>query len=229
MGFGTPYTHTRGYGTVATASDAARAEFIGQVYRIFLASLGVTVLAAWIAAQPPALEILLPAIGIVALLGLVVGVAMAFASRVQGLNLVLLLLYSAFQGAVIGPILVMVERTTPGVAGNAAILTLAIFGGLSGYTLVTRKDFSYLGGFLFAALLGLLVAGIALLFLNAPMLSVLYSYGGALIFCLYILYDTSRIIHRLEPGEAVAGAIALYLDLVNLFWFILRILRSNSR
>lgn len=228
MQFGTAYTSTQGYGVVASASERERAEFVRSVYRVFLLSLGVTVLTGWLTAQPAVLPAVLPMLGGVVLLGFVAGLAMAFASRVPGVNLALLLVYSAFQGAVVGPVLVLVERTTPGVGANAAVLTLAIFGALTGYTLISRRDFSYLGGFLFAALIGLVVSGFVLLFLQAPALGLLYSYAGAVIFCGYILYDTSQIMHRLRPEESVSGAIALYLDLVNLFWFILRILRSNS-
>ncbi len=228
MGMGYDYDVYTGR-TVANAPDSVRAEFIAKVYRIFLLSVLVTVGVGWFCAQPAVLPIVAPMVGGVALVGFLVGIVMAVSARVPGLNLAMLLLYSVFQGAVVGPVLTMVEANAPGVGANAAYLTLAVFTGLTLYTLNTKKDFSFLGGFLFTALICLLVCGLLLFFLPSAAGSLLYSLAGVVIFCGYILYDTSMIMRRLGPDEAVSGAIGLYLDLVNLFWFILRLLNSSRR
>ncbi len=108
-------------------------------------------------------------------------------------------------------------------------MTTAVFGGLSLYALQSRRDFSYLGGFLFVALIALIVGGIVMWFIHSSLLSMLYSVGGILIFSGYVLYDTSLIMRRLGPNDAVIGAINLYLDLINLFLFILQLLSELNR
>ncbi len=80
---------------------------------------------------------------------------------------------------------------------------------------------------LFMSLIALLVAGIVMLFVQAAWASMLYSVAGVVIFSGFVLYDTSQIIHRLTPEDAVMGAVTLYLDFVNLFLFILRLFSSR--
>jgi FtsH-binding integral membrane protein len=95
------------------------------------------------------------------------------------------------------------------------------------YVMISKKDFSYLGGMLFVGLITLIVAGLVLMFVHSSMLGTLYSVGGVLIFSGYVLYDTSRIMQRLQADEAVSGAVSLYLDFLNLFLFILRLLNGR--
>ena len=109
---------------------------------------------------------------------------------------------------------------------QALILTAAVFVSLSSYVLVTRKDFSFLGAGLFAGLFVLIIWG---------MLNSLFDFGlggrmvfslcGALIFVGYILYDTSVLVHHMGPDDYIMAAITLYLDIVNLFLYLLEILR----
>ena len=109
---------------------------------------------------------------------------------------------------------------------QALMLTGAVFASLTSYVFVSGKDFSFLGGALFAALFILIFWS----FLNAffdfgPMGRMVFSLFGALIFCGYILYDTSVIIHHLGPDDYIMAAITLYLDIINLFLYMLEILR----
>ena len=93
--------------------------------------------------------------------------------------------------------------------------------------MVSKKDFSFLGGMLFISLIALIVAGFVLMFFHSSMLGSLYSVGGVLIFSGYVLYDTSLIMQRLQPDQAVSGAVNLYLDFFNLFLFIMRLLGNR--
>jgi hypothetical protein len=154
---------------------------------------------------------------------------MAFARRAAGLNVFLFYLFAALEGAIVGPLLTLINQTAPGVPAEAAWITISVFGGLTLYTMQSGKDFSYLGGMLFVGLIGLIVAGIVMFFVHAAIMYTVYCLFGILIFCGYILYDTSRILLRLEPGDEIVGAISLYLDLLNLFWFILDLLTSLRR
>jgi FtsH-binding integral membrane protein len=215
-------------GFVAYAPENVRADFIRRVYSLFFTSLLVTVGVGALCAQPGVAPTLIGMLPVLLIGGFIVGIIMAFTRRTTGVNLGLFYLYSAIQGAIVGPVLVMLERYAPGVGAQAAFLTAAVFGGLSLYALQSKRDFSFLGGFLFVALIGLLVAGIVMFFVHSSAIATLYSFIGVLIFSGYVLYDTSMIMRNLGPDEAVAGAISLYLDFINLFWFILRLLLAFS-
>ena len=102
--------------------------------------------------------------------------------------------------------------------------TVIIFGGLSLYASTTKRDFSFLGGFLTAALLALIVIAIFNIF--SPLSStatLIYSFIGILVFSGYVIFDVNRIKqHGLSDEEVPLMALNLYLDFVNLFLYILR-------
>ena len=102
-----------------------------------------------------------------------------------------------------------------------------IFFGLSGYVLTTRKDFSFMRGFLFVGLLVAIVAMVLGIFVKIPGLQLAISAALVIIFSGYILYDTSRIINNGERNYLLA-TIALYLDIVNLFQNLLILLGGTS-
>jgi modulator of FtsH protease len=105
---------------------------------------------------------------------------------------------------------------------QAFILTAIITASLTAYVLITKKDFSFMGGFLFVGLIIIVVMVIISLFWKNSMLSFLISGMGAILFSLFILYDTSRLVK--EKGTPVEIAIALFLDIVNLFWMLFNLL-----
>jgi len=105
--------------------------------------------------------------------------------------------------------------------------TGAIFLGLSGYSLVTKKDFSFLGGMLFVGMIVVLIAAIANIFLAIPALSLAVSGAIILIMSGFILFDTSRIINGGETNYILATA-SLYLSIYNIFVSLLHILGAFS-
>ena len=119
------------------------------------------------------------------------------------------------------------ETRFPGLHLKPDWITVAVFGGLTAYAFTSKKDFSFLGGMLFVGLIALIVAGIVMFFVHAAWLSTVYSVVGVLIFSGFVLYDTSQIMQRMAPEDAVMGAVSLYLDFINLFMFILRLLSSR--
>jgi FtsH-binding integral membrane protein len=201
--------------------------FVRKVYALFYASLLVTVGVGWLCTQPSVLPVVGPLMFPLMIAGFICVVALSFARRVSGVNLLLLYLFAAIEGAVFGPLLYLLERSAPGVPGQAAALTIAVFGALTLYAMQSKRDFSFMGGMLFVGLIGLLVAGIVLMFLHSSLLGTLYALGGVLLFSGFVLYDTSRILLRLNTDEAVTGAVSLYLDFINLFLFILRLLNGR--
>lgn len=93
---------------------------------------------------------------------------------------------------------------------EALVITLAIFSGITLYAFTSKKDFSFMGGALYAALMGLLIAMIVNMFLGftgnkSPFMAMLISYGGSLLFSLYILYDSKLLFNlRLRIRFSVA-------------------------
>ena len=101
--------------------------------------------------------------------------------------------------------------------------TAIVFFGLSGYALTTRKDFSFMGGFLMVGMIVAIVAIIANIFLQIPALSLAVSAGIILIMSGFILYNTSRIIHGGETNY-IRATIGLYLNILNIFIHLLSLL-----
>lgn len=132
-------------------------------------------------------------------------------------------------GVMLTPILSVAAGLRNGgqLIGLAAGMTAAIFFALAGVATVTKKDFSYMGKFLFVGLILLIVASLANLFFQMPALSVALSAIAVLIFSAYILYDVSRIVHGGETNYVMA-TMALYLNVYNLFISLLNILMAFS-
>ena len=101
--------------------------------------------------------------------------------------------------------------------------TAAIFLGLSGYALTTRRDFSFLGGFVFAGMMVLLIAMLANLFFAIPALSLAISAAMILLMSAMILWDTSRIA-RGEETNYIMATYSIYLSIFNLFISLLQLL-----
>lgn len=214
---------------VAQASPEVRSDFIRRVYGFFFLSLVVSVLAGSFVSQPSMLPIA-TAMTLPFIIGeFICLIGLYFARRVQGLNMLMFFGFAAFSGALIGPLLVYANAVAPGIPAQAAILTVAAFGGLTMYAIQSRKDFNYLGGFLMVALIALIVAGFVMFFIHSSFMSMVYSVVGVLIFSGYVLYDTSNIMLRLRPDETLIGAISLYLDFINLFLMILNLLMQLQR
>ncbi len=146
-----------------------------------------------------------------------------FARSAAGIGIVFLI--TGLLGFGLGPILTMYASLPNG--GNIITLSLAgtgaIFMGLSAYVLATRKDFSFLGGFLMAGFLLVLLAVLANIFMQIPAMSLAISAVVILIMSGFILYDTSRIIHGGETNYVLA-TIGLYMTIFNIFISLLQIL-----
>jgi len=101
--------------------------------------------------------------------------------------------------------------------------TAVIFLGLSGYALTTRRDFSFLGGFIFAGMMVVLIAIVANLFFSIPALSLAISGAVILLMSAFILFDTSRIA-RGEEDNYILATYSIYLSIFNVFISLLQIL-----
>jgi len=110
---------------------------------------------------------------------------------------------------------------------DAFLLTAASFTGLTSYVFITKKDFSFMGAALSMGTWVLLGAIILSLFVGSAALNLAIASVGVLLFSGYILYDTSRILHARDESDPVGAALRLFLDVLNLFLFLLRILSSR--
>ncbi|MEJ2328662.1 MAG: Bax inhibitor-1/YccA family protein [Chromatiales bacterium] len=115
----------------------------------------------------------------------------------------------------------------PQIVGTALAGTGIIFLGLSGYALTTRKNFNFMGGFLFAGMIALAVAIIANLFLAMPALSMAISAAMILVMSGFILWDTSRIA-RGEETNYIMATYGIYLSIFNIFISLLNLLGIMS-
>jgi len=111
----------------------------------------------------------------------------------------------------------------PQIIGTAFAGTGLIFLGLSGYALTSKRDFSFMGGFLFAGVMVVFIVAIANLFLGMPALSLAISGAIILLMSGFILFDTSRIINGGETNYIMA-TYGLYLSIFNIFISLLQIL-----
>ena len=132
--------------------------------------------------------------------------------------------FTGVMGASIGPML-NYYLSMPG--GSALVMqalggTAVVFFGLSAYALTTRKDFSYMGGFLMTGLIVAIVASIANIFLGIPALSLTISAAIIMIMSGLILFDTSRIINGGETNY-IRATVSLYLNIYNLFIHMLHL------
>ena len=145
--------------------------------------------------------------------------------------LALFFVYAATLGLTIG---LIVASYTQGIVATAFLSASAMFGAAAIYGKVTQRSLAKLGGILFMGLIGLLVAMLLNIFLRSSQVTFLISIVGVVLFTALTAYDVQRIqsgdlAARLGSMEkaAVVGALQLYLDFVNLFLFMLRLLGSR--
>ncbi|MDD5175299.1 MAG: Bax inhibitor-1/YccA family protein [Sterolibacterium sp.] len=145
--------------------------------------------------------------------------------RNSGWGLVSVFALTGFMGYTLGPIVSHYLALPNG--GQTVMMamagTAAIFLGLSGYALTTRKDFSFMGGFLMVGILLAFLAGLAAIFFEIPALSLTVSAAFVLLMSGLILYETSNIIHGGETNYVMA-TVTLFVSIFNLFTSLLHLL-----
>ena len=147
------------------------------------------------------------------------------AKRKAGLNIILLFGFTFLSGLTLAPLLSNILGLKGGgsIVANAFILTTVAFGGLSVFAMNTKRDFSGMGKMLFITLIVIVVAGLINIFFHSPILQLAIASISSILFSAFILYDTQNIIKGAYETP-IEGAIALYLDFLNLFVSLLQIL-----
>lgn len=210
--------------SVASNVVEQRATVLQNTYRLLAMTLVLSAATAYVGMLAP--------VGGLGMLGVfILSFILLFAIRANrnsAVGVLLLFGFSGLMGYSLGPTLNHYFSLPHGseIVGTALLATGASFLGLSAYVQVTKKDFAFLGGFLFIALIGLIVVSILGMFFATPMLSLGLAYVSALIFSGYILYDTSDIISGRETNYIMATT-RLYLNILNLFMALLRIVAGS--
>lgn len=207
---------------VSKASQLDRTSFIQRVYMLLVVTLLVTAGAAYYGVTSGlAVKYFFPAL----IAELIVFFIALGVRRMPVINMVMLFTYTSLSGFTLACVIERyLSRGQADIVWQAGVLCAVIFGVLSTYVHVSKQDFNWMGGFLFVALIGLILTGIAFFFWPNSFAIFVWSCISAVVFCGFILYDTSRIILKFDTNEVVSAVLELYLDVVNLFLDLLRIL-----
>ncbi|NNM81218.1 MAG: Bax inhibitor-1/YccA family protein [Burkholderiales bacterium] len=171
-----------------------------------------------------------PLMGSLVMLAVMFGLMFAVsATRNSSLGILFLLFFTGAAGFFLGPILQVALHLAngPQLIGIAAGGTGAIFLSLATVATVSKRDFGFMGNFLFVGLILLIIASFANIFLHVPAASLAISAIAILIFSGYILFDVSGIVHGGETNYIMA-TLTLYLDIYNIFVNLLSLLISLS-
>lgn len=143
----------------------------------------------------------------------------------------LFMLYSVLTGVTISSVLLLYTASS---IASTFFICAAMFGALSIYGYTTKRSLTGMGSFLFMGLIGIIIASIVNIFMQSSMMSMVISYAGVLIFAGLTAYDTQKLKDmgnelNQEDKEnmrrySIMGALTLYLDFINLFLMLLRIL-----
>src|SRR5688572_14590469 len=187
-----------------------------------------TVIGAWIGMATSGIIMASPIISSLVMLAAVIGLQFAIAAnRDSGLGVALLLLMTFLLGWWLGPLLTiaLALRNGPQLVGFAALGTGAIFFIMAGIATTTKRDFSFMGKFLFVGMLVLLIAMLANMFLQIPALALTISSLVIVVFSLFLLHDVSRIVNGGETNYVMATT-GVYLSLFNIFANLLSLLMA---
>ncbi len=218
---------------------AVQGEFIRRVYNWMGLGLAATALVAlYTASNPQLLKMIfgnsLVFFGLIlAELGLVIWLSAAINRLHYSTASMMFFVYSALNGLTMSVIFLAYTQAS---IASTFFVTAGTFGAMSFYGYTTKRDLSNWGSFLFMGLIGIILASVVNIFLHSPMINWVVTYAGILVFVGLTAYDTNKLKEMARAGfadeesegkSAVMGALALYLDFINLFLMLLRIMGSR--
>lgn len=217
---------TPSFGGMTT--QVARNQVLRNTYWLLALSLIPTIIGAMVgmAANVPMLMAESPIMGMLIFFGVAFGLMWGIQrNSTNGTGVLLLLGFTFFMGVMLSQILSVALGMTNGASliAMAGSATAAIFVSLAMYTSVSKRDFSFMGNFLFAGLILLIIASLANMFLGIPAMAIAISAIGALLFTGYLLFDLSRIVNGGETNY-IRATLAVYLNIYNLFVSLLNLL-----
>ncbi len=193
----------------------ARISFLGKTYGMLALCIAAGSLGAYMAAGM-AFPYEHPWMMLFIMIG---GIFLVQAVRhTPGVNVAALLGFGAITGMAIAPLVAMVAAQSGMLVAQAFMTAAAVFVGLSAYAFFSRKDFSFLKGFVWTGLIAVIVLGLSnYFFFESGVLALTLSGISVLLFSAFILYDTSTILRDYPNEEYIAAALTLYLDVFLLF------------
>ena len=144
-------------------------------------------------------------------------------------NLGLVFLFTFIEGIAISPIIYVYGRTQPGLIGQAALLTGTTFGVLTAYAWLSRRDFSAWGSFFMIGVWVLIATSLLNLFFQNSTVSLWLAGAALVVFSGLLIFDTWRLRNVYGPDDYVQAAVAIYLDLLNIFLAVLSLLGGGRR
>ncbi|MCD4743556.1 MAG: Bax inhibitor-1/YccA family protein [Desulfobacteraceae bacterium] len=227
------------YSARAQTSSATKVNtFLRSVYNWMTIGLALTGFTAYTVSQSPTLLNIIygnPIIQILLFVG-VLGLVFFLSSRIQKLSAstatTLFVVYATLMGVLLS--YVFIRYTGTSIVSTFFICALT-FGSFSVYGMVTKRDLTSLGSFMFMGLIGIIIASVVNIFIGSSVITMLISYIGVIIFVGLTAYDTQKLkeMSLTMPGNAtgamvrkatIMGALTLYLDFINLFLMLLRII-----
>jgi FtsH-binding integral membrane protein len=143
------------------------------------------------------------------------------------MNIGLVLLFNFVMGVMISPTLFFYGRQQPGLIGQAAVLTIGAFGILTLYAFVSRRDFSAWGSFLIVGLWVLIGTMLLNFFFQNATVDLWLASVSVLLFSGLLIFDTWRLRNMYAPDQYVGASVQIYLDLLNIFMALLRVLGNR--
>jgi FtsH-binding integral membrane protein len=229
------FTRPSPLGYESNVDSIAQSKFFNAVYAWMASGLALTAVVAWAVNDSPDLRAmahngLILIAAFVVEIGLVITISGAINRINAGAATALFMLYSAVNGFVLS---IVVARYTTASLGGTFIVTAGTFGAMSLYGYVTKRDLTRMGNLLFMALIGLILASVVNIFFASSLLYWGITYIGVLIFVGLTAYDTQQLKEiaaqtsgnpQLASRLAIVGSLRLYLDFINLFLLMLRMM-----
>ncbi len=210
------------------AVTAERQKVLRNTYLLLALTMVPTVIGAYIGMATSAVVVANPIMSSLIMLAAVIGLQFGIAAnRNSGIGVALLLLMTGILGWWLGPILNFALAMKNGMAlvGYAAVGTGVIFLTMGAIATTTKRDFSFMGKFLFVGMIALLIAMLANMWLQIPALALTLSTLVIVVFSGFLLYDLNRIVRGGETNYVMATT-GVYLSLINIFASLLQLLMA---
>ncbi|MBV8033076.1 MAG: Bax inhibitor-1/YccA family protein [Betaproteobacteria bacterium] len=215
------------YEPAEVAVDAAQGQrVLRNTYLLLAATMVPTIAGAALGIQLAGVMMANPILTFVIMLAATIGLQFGIAAnRNSGVGIALLFVLTFVMGALLGPLLnvALSMRNGMQLVGYAAAGTGVIFFAMGAVATTTKRDFSFMGKFLFVGMIALLVAIVANMFLHIPALALTISTLVIVLFSLYLLYDLNRIVRGGETNYILATT-GVYISLLNIFSSLLQLL-----
>ncbi len=217
------YAQQRAFGyESASRGEAQIVSFVKETYKLFAASMMAGAVGAYVG---------VPLAGTIAAnfwllfaleIGLIIG--LQFVKHKPGINLLVMFGFVFMTGLMLAPLLAhtLGMNGGAGIIGNAFAMTSVVFGAMSFYAIKTTKDFTSYGKPLMIAMFVIIGFSILNLFLHNPWMSVAISGVVVLLFSIMVIFDTQNIMNG-NYETPIDGALALYLDFLNIFTALLQL------